>query len=62
VADGRAVGGTLGRGVTIEVVVENGLEGTVGAGADIEGAGGGGNKKPRPVRASRQVAERPWHS
>jgi hypothetical protein len=38
---GRA-GGALGRGLAIQVVVEDGFDGAVGFRADIEGATGGG--------------------
>jgi hypothetical protein len=40
--DRSPVRGALLRGVTIQVVVEDGFDRTVGAGADVNGAGGGG--------------------
>src|SRR6202140_1815862 len=39
--DRRTVRGTLGRGVAIQVVVEDGLDRSVGSGADVERACGG---------------------
>ena len=39
--DRQAVRGALGRGLAIELVVEDGFDRAVGAGADLDGAHGG---------------------